>query len=86
LIRFGSRVDLFAEVEGEIMVKKGDRVTAGETTLIRERSENSKIKVSNGKEIVNRCFCVITVLQVTQLFICALFQFSIAHTAMTKII
>jgi len=35
LIRFGSRVDLFVEVEGEIMVKKGDRVTAGETTLIK---------------------------------------------------
>jgi phosphatidylserine decarboxylase len=34
LIRFGSRVELYAQVEGEIRVKKGDRVIAGETTLI----------------------------------------------------
>ncbi len=34
LIRFGSRVELSAEVDGKIMVKKGDKVTAGETTLI----------------------------------------------------
>ncbi|MDY6985101.1 MAG: archaeosortase A [Candidatus Thermoplasmatota archaeon] len=34
LIRFGSRVDLYAEVDGRIMVKKGDKVIAGETTLI----------------------------------------------------
>jgi len=34
LIRFGSRVELYAQVEGEIRVRKGDRVIAGETTLI----------------------------------------------------
>jgi len=34
LIRFGSRVELHADVDGEIRVNKGDRVVAGETTLI----------------------------------------------------
>jgi len=34
LIRFGSRVELYAEAEGSIRVRKGDRVIAGETTLI----------------------------------------------------
>jgi len=36
LIRFGSRVDLTIYSDGKLVVKKGDRVTAGETTLIEE--------------------------------------------------
>jgi phosphatidylserine decarboxylase len=33
LIRFGSRVDLYLPLETEILVKVGDKVTAGETVL-----------------------------------------------------
>jgi phosphatidylserine decarboxylase len=36
LIRFGSRVDLTVYSDGKLVVRKGDRVTAGETTLIEE--------------------------------------------------
>ncbi len=35
LIRFGSRVDLYLPAESEIVVKKGDRVQAGESILAR---------------------------------------------------
>lgn len=35
LIRFGSRVDLYLPKETEVLVKKGDKVRAGETILAR---------------------------------------------------
>ncbi len=33
LIRFGSRVDLYLPVDTEVLIKKGDKVRAGETVL-----------------------------------------------------
>jgi len=39
LIRFGSRVDLFCPLDTEILVKKGDKVKAGETIMGRFSSK-----------------------------------------------
>ena len=33
IIRFGSRVDLYLPIETEVLIKKGDKVRAGETVL-----------------------------------------------------
>jgi phosphatidylserine decarboxylase len=35
MIRFGSRVDVYIPLEGEVLVAKGQKVFAGETVLCR---------------------------------------------------
>lgn len=42
LIRFGSRVDLIMKPGVEVMVKVGDRVTAGETVMARFKTDAGK--------------------------------------------